>query len=148
PRRARAAAARMTGGPDQPLRLVREARIADLLDPVDPAEHPRLEASGVLVRDGLCLVVFDNLAALGLLDDRLATPGPHRTVTLQGGRGAGYEDLTADSASDRLFVLIESLPDGPPYRACVEEYDGRYRLVASKPLDFPLERPNKGIEGL
>jgi hypothetical protein len=136
----------MTGGNGRPLRPVREARIADLLDPGGPAE--RLEASGVLVRDGLCLVVFDNLAALGLLDDRFATPGPHRMVALRGGRGTDYEDVTADTASDRLFVLIESLPGGPPYRAGIEEYDSRYQLVASKPLDFPLDRPNKGIEGL
>jgi hypothetical protein len=130
------------------LRLVREARIADLLAPDNSDRHPRLEASGVLVRDGLCLVVFDNLPMLGLLDDRFAVPGPHRAVTLTGGRGHDYEDLAADLATGRLFVLVEALPEGPPYRACVEEYDDRYQLVASKPLDFPLQRPNKGIEGL
>lgn len=128
------------------LKLISEARIADLLG---AGEAPgRLEASGVLVRDGLCHVIFDNLPALGLIDERLAVPGVHRLVELTGGRGVDYEDLAYDTVAGRLFVLIESLPDGPPFRACVEEYDARYRLVASKPLDFPLERPNKGIEGL
>ncbi|MGH3672577.1 MAG: hypothetical protein ACRDSH_18405 [Pseudonocardiaceae bacterium] len=128
------------------LELVGEARIADLLGAGEASA--RLEASGVLVRDGLCHVVFDNLSVLGLFDGGLAVPGVHRLVELTGGRGADYEDLAYDTATGRLFVLIESLPDGPPFRACVEEYDARYRLVASKRLDFPLERPNKGIEGL
>lgn len=85
---------------------------------------------------------------LGLFDERLAVSGVHRLIELAGGRGSGYEDLAHDPASGRLFVLIESLPEGPPYRACVEEYDGHYRLVTSKALDFLLEQPNKGIEGL
>lgn len=127
----------------RPLRLVREARVAELL-----GRDARLEASGVLVRDGVCLVVSDNTGTVAVLDDRLARPGPHRALPLRGGRGTGYEDVTADTATDRLFVLIEALPEGPPYRACVEEYDGRYRLVASKPVDVPLDHANKGIEGL
>jgi hypothetical protein len=125
------------------LSLVREARLADLL-----GRPGRREASGVLVRDGLLLVVSDNTSRLTVLDDQLRVPGPHREVELVGGRGRQYEDLTADTATGRLFVLIESLPDGPSYRAYVEEYDAHYRLIASVPLDFPLEHPNKGIEGL
>lgn len=129
------------------LQLVREAPIADLLE-AGNGSRGRLEASGVLARDGTFLVVFDNLPTLGLLDERLTVPGDHRRAELAGGRGTGYEDLATDAASGRLFVLIESLPEGPPYRAWVEEFDDLFRLVATKPLDFPLEQPNKGFEGL
>jgi hypothetical protein len=93
--------------------------------------------SGVLVRDELCHVIFDNLPALGLIDEGLAVPGVHRLVELTGGQAADYEELAFDTATGRLLMLIESLPDGPPFRACVEEYGRQYRLVASKPLDFP-----------
>jgi uncharacterized protein YjiK len=89
---------------------------------------------------------------VAVLDPGLALPGPHREITLRGGRGHGYEDIAADPATRRLFVLVEALPDdrpdGPPYHALVEEYDEGYRLVAAKILDVPLEQANKGIEGL
>src|SRR4051812_11360903 len=58
------------------------------------------------------------------LDPGLALPGPHREIPLRGGRGRGYEDVAADPATRRLFVLVEAvpndLPDGPPYHALVE----------------------------
>ena len=125
------------------LQLVRRARVADLLR-VDE----RREASGVLLRDGLLLVVCDNTGSVAVLDPELALPGPHREIPLRGGRGHGYEDIAADLATGRLFVLVEALPDGPPYHALVEEYDENYRLVAAKILDVPLEQANKGVEGL
>jgi hypothetical protein len=61
---------------------------------------------------------------------RPGAPWPHREIPLRGGRGRGYEDIAADPATRRLFVLVEALPDGPPYHSLVEEYDDRYRLVA------------------
>jgi uncharacterized protein YjiK len=121
--------------------LARRARVADL---VGVAE--RREASGVIVRDGLLLVVSDNTGSVAVLDPGLTSTG--REIPLQGGRGHGYEDIAADPVTGRLFVLVEALPDGPPYHALVEEYDDRYRLVGAKVLDVPLERANKGVEGL
>jgi len=125
------------------LRLVRRARVAELV-----GADERREASGVLVRDGLLFVICDNTGSVALLDPELALPGPHREIPLRGGRGHGYEDIAADPATGRLFVLVETLPDGPPYHALVEEYDDRYQLVAAKILDVPLEKANKGVEGL
>ncbi len=123
------------------LTLVRRARVADLV-----GVKKRREASGVLVRDGLLLVISDNTGSVALLDPGLALPG--REIPLRGGRGHGYEDIAADPATRRLFVLVEALPDGPPYHALVEEYDNRYQLVAAKILDVPLKEENKGVEGL
>jgi hypothetical protein len=125
------------------LTLIRRARVADLV-----GVEERREASGVVVRDGLLLVACDNTDSVAVLDPGLALPGPHREIRLRGGRGRGYEDIAADPATRRLFIVVETLPKGPPYHALVEEYDDHYRLVAAKILDIPLAEANKGIEGL
>lgn len=128
------------------LQLVREAKVADLLVGLG---QPRLEASGVLVKDGSFYVVFDNLPYLALLDDRmLPQDGQRGRVELVGGHGKGYEDIAYDWVARRFYLLIEAQPYGARFMAAVEEYDEQFRMVSSKPLDFPLERPNKGLEGL
>jgi hypothetical protein len=72
------------------------------------------------VRAGLLLVVCDNTGLVSVLDPGLALPGPHREIPLRGGRGRGYEDIAADPATRRLFVLVEAVPNdrpgGPPYQ--------------------------------
>ena len=46
-------------------------------------------------------------------------------------------------------MLIESLPRGRgTYMAEVQEYDANFRYTGRAWLDFPLDRPNKGLEGL
>jgi len=60
------------------LTLVRRARVADLV-----GVHLRREASGVLVRDGLLLVVSDNTGRVAILDPDLALCGPHREIPLR-----------------------------------------------------------------
>lgn len=128
------------------LQLVCEAKLADLLAGVGPT---RLEASGVLVKDGLSHVVFDNLPYLGRFDDRMSPhDGRVELLELVGGYGKGYEDIAYDQVARRFYVLIEAQPYGSQFMATVEEYDEQFRMVASKPLDFPLDRPNKGLEGL
>ena len=126
-----------------PLRLVRRGRVGDLV-----GGEGRREASGVLVRAGELLVVSDNTASVAVLDPGLSLPGPHHEVPLTGGRGHDYEDITADSVTGRLFVLIEALPPGPPFHAEVEEYDTDFGFVTAKRIDVPLDQENKGIEGL
>jgi hypothetical protein len=106
----------------------------------------RREASGVTVRDGLLLVISDNTGKVALLDPSLTAPG--HEVRLDGGWGSGYEDLAADPAGGRLFVVVEELPDGPPYYALIEEYDDQFQLIAAKKVDTPFRWENKGIEGL
>jgi hypothetical protein len=88
----------------------------------------RREASGQLVRDDLLLVVCDNAGMVYIPDPGPALPGPTgRSHYAVDGCAA---TRTADPATRRLFVLVEALPDGPPYHSLVEEYDDRYRLVA------------------
>ena len=45
-------------------------------------------------------------------------------------------------------MVVEELPDGPPYYALVEEYDDQFQLIAAKKVDTPFRWENKGIEGL
>ena len=123
------------------LALDRIARVADLVGTAEPRE-----ASGVIVRGGRLLVVSDNTGKIAILDPGLARPG--HEVRLRGGRGRDYEDLAADPAGGRLFVVVEEVRDGRDFHALVEEYDDDYQLVAAKELDTPFSAENKGIEGL
>ncbi|PZS21654.1 MAG: hypothetical protein DLM60_05990 [Pseudonocardiales bacterium] len=113
----------------------------------------------MLVKDGLCYVVFDNLRYLALFDEQLLDKqlldertamqdGQHALVELIGGHGKDYEDIAYDRVARRFYVLIEAQPYGAQFMATVEEYDEQFRMVSSMPLDFPLVRPNKGLEGL
>ncbi len=131
----------------QQLELVREAKIFDLLgDRLDP----RLEASGVLAKDGLCYVIFDNLPHIACITPVLsAAPGMNSLIEQQQGHRDGFEDIAYDRESGRFYILIESLPRGRHhYMAKVQEYDADFRYLCGAWLDFPLDRPNKGLEGL
>ena len=131
----------------QQLELVNEAKIfgifADRLD-------PKLEASGVLVKDGLFYVIFDNLPHIALIDPELsAAAAANDVIEQKKGHDSGFEDIAYDAQQGRFYVLIESLPrDGGTYMAKVQEYDAGFGYLGQAWLDFPLDRPNKGLEGL
>jgi hypothetical protein len=131
----------------QQLELVREAKIFGLLD---GSLDPRLEASGVLAKDGLFYVIFDNLPHIACIGPELARAASDNHMIMQErGHREGFEDITYDPWSGRFYVLIESLRSGRgAYMAAVQEYDARFRYIGSAWLDFPLDRPNKGLEGL
>jgi len=129
------------------LELVREAKIFDVLaDRLDT----RLEASGVLAMDGLFYVIFDNLPHIARIGPELSPAAAANAVIRQKkGHGSGFEDIAHDPWHGRFYVLIESLPRGHgTYMAKVQEYDADFRYLGQAWLDFPLDRPNKGLEGL
>ena len=131
----------------QQLELLKEAKIFEVLgDRLDP----RLEASGVLAKDGLFYVIFDNMPHIACLGGALsASPGMNRIIEQEHGHRRGFEDIAYDRGSDRFHVLIESLPRGTRhFMAKVQEYDAGFRYLSAAWLDFPLDRPNKGLEGL
>ena len=129
----------------QQLELVREAKILDLLP---GSLDPRLEASGVLAKDGLFYVIFDNLPHIACISPELSRAGNHMIMQEKGHR-VGFEDIAYDARSGRFYVLIESLPcGGGTFMAAVQEYDENFRYTRRAWLDFPLDRPNKGLEGL
>jgi hypothetical protein len=129
------------------LELVDEAKLHEILG---PSTGSRLEASGVVERDGHLYVVFDNSSEIASVHaELLLGSGLNRVISEGAGRRVGYEDLAHDRSSDRFFALIEALPRrGAGFMAQVDEYDDQLRYIKSAWLDFPLDRPNKGLEGL
>ena len=131
----------------QQLELVSEAKIFDILP---GSLNPRLEASGVLVKDETFYVIFDNLPHIACIGPELSRAGRDNHMIMQGeGHRRGFEDIAHDSRTGRFYVLIESLPRGRGmFMAAVQEYDANFRYTGRAWLDFPLDRPNKGLEGL
>ena len=136
-----------TQAPMQQLELVKEAKIFDILG---GRLDPRLEASGVLARDGLFYIIFDNLPHIACIGADLSPAAAANHVIVQDrGHPRGFEDIAWDSSSGRFYVLIESLPRGrAKFMAAVQEYDINFGYLNTAWLDFPLDRPNKGLEGL
>jgi hypothetical protein len=135
-----------TRAPMRQLELVKEAKIADIVEGVDA----RLEASGVLAGDGVFYVIFDNLADIACIGAGLSPAAPaNRVIRQDKGHRYGFEDIADDSSSGRFYVLIESLPrGGGTYMAKVQEYNADFGYLGSAWLDFPLDQANKGLEGL
>ncbi len=129
------------------LELVREAKIRDILE---GSLDPRLEASGVLAKDGLFYVIFDNMPHIACISPELSLAArDNRMIMQESGHRSGFEDIAYDSRTGHFYVLIESLRRGrAKFMAAVQEYDADFRYVGSSWLDFPLDRPNKGLEGL
>src|SRR5256885_6897890 len=110
----------------QQLELVREAKILDLLP---GSLDPRLEASGVLAKDGMFYVIFDNLPHIACISPELSRAGNHMIMQEKGHR-LGFEDIAYDARSGRFYVLIESLPcGGGTFMAAVQEYDENFRYT-------------------
>ena len=131
----------------QQLELVSEAKVSDILP---GSLDPRLEASGVLATGETFYVVFDNLPHIACIGPELspAARGNHMIVQERGLR-SGFEEIAYDPHAGRFYVLIESLPRGRgTFMAAVQEYDENFRFTGAAWLDFPLDRPNKGLEGL
>jgi len=143
----------------QPLELVREAKIFDILPGLRDLEpearggqDQELEASGVLAKDGLFYVIFDNLPHIAVIDPQLSPAAAANHVIEQNdGAHKDFEDIAYDSQRQhpRFYVLIESdLRDDGTLMAKVQEYDAGFRLLGPAWLDFPLATENKGLEGL
>ncbi len=137
----------VTRTPVSQLELVTEAKVFEILEGV---LSPRLEASGVLAKDGMFYVIFDNLPHIARIDPAISAAAEGNSIIWQDqGHRSGFEDITYDPWNGRFYVLIESLPRGRHrYMAKVQEYDADFGYTGSAWLNFPLDRPNKGIEGL
>jgi hypothetical protein len=126
--------------------LVREAKLASLLP---DAAGRRLEASGVLAGEGCFYVIFDNAPDIGRVGTGLVAGAAGNGLIRQDrGRRSGFEDIAHDVAAGRFYVLVEARPRGRGFMAEVQEYDPDFVLKGRAWLDFPLEGPNKGLEGL
>jgi len=132
---------------DRVLRLVRERKLKELL-PAARNSHV-LEASGVVVKDGKYLVVFDNIRRIAQLNGTLAPDSPDNEWVGRLRNGEGYEDIAYSREQRRLYGLIEAEKhlDGT-YKAIIEEYDSNYRYKGRSRVDVPFEKRNRGFEGL
>ena len=128
----------------QQLELVREVRICDLMGCSPRAE--RWEASGVLVKDGCCFVVFDDRTQIGRFAQDLQPNDANGLCGLSHG-DRGYEGITYNSAKQRFYLLVEARKHArKTYQACIVEYDDEFRFVKERPVDFTFASDNKGFE--
>jgi hypothetical protein len=130
-----------------PLRLVKESKIYALLP--GGSLNDRLEASGVCLKDGYFIVVFDNSPHIARLGMDLDPHNPANALLRQRGQSAGFEDVTYHATEHRFIIIIEAqLYSEGIYKPRIEEYDDDFRYLDAAWMDFPLARDNKGIEGL
>jgi hypothetical protein len=128
------------------LTLVHEQKICDLMTCAKPAK--RWEASGVLVKDGYCFVVFDDRTEIGRFSADLQ---PSETNGLCGAAhaGTGYEGITYNAAKQRFYLLVEARKHARGcYQAVIVECDDEFRYLKERPLDFTFESGNKGFEAV
>src|SRR5689334_10436577 len=88
------------GQPSAPhLELLEEAKICDLLP---DAGDLRLEASGVVAKDGFFYVVFDDSTHIGCIRDGFSRVSEENHLIRQNqGCGVGYEDIAYDPYTRR-----------------------------------------------
>jgi len=128
------------------LELCREAKVWELLGE-DATE--RFEASGVVAVDEKLYVIFDNRSEIGCFGGTLLPEDEqNHLIGQEYDRDTGYEDIAHEPSTGRFFILIESLPHKDGFLAMVREYDSSFAYIASAWLEFPLDGPNKGLEGL
>lgn len=128
------------------LELVCERKIRDLLPHSKPTE--RWEASGVLVRDGHCFVVFDDRVKIARLADDLRPNDSNRLVGMSHVE-CGYEGIAYNATKERYYLLVEARKHGNGcYKSSIVEYDGKFKYLKDRPLDFPFESNNKGFEAV
>jgi hypothetical protein len=128
------------------LELVREAKIRDLLG---GSADRRLEASGVVAVDGQCYVIFDNLPDVAVMTAALRADPAANLLRRHALGAVGHEDIAYDPQEHRFYLLIEAAPyRSGAFMARVGVYDQTFRHLSSSWLEFPVEHPNKGLEGL
>jgi len=128
------------------LKLVRECKISELMSCDKPTK--RWEASGVLVKDGHYLVVFDDRTEIARITDDLQ---PNQSNGLLGmAHGVrGYEGITYNAAKQRYYLLVESRKHTKGcYKASIVEYDDEFNYRKERPVDFTFKSNNKGFEAV
>jgi hypothetical protein len=127
--------------------LVAERKLSDLIEP--PKGSGVLEASGVVAKNGYYYVVFDNVRRLARIHSGLQPGSADHSWFGRARDAEGYEDIAFSRHSRRFYLLIEAQkhPDGG-YKALVDECNENARFRRRCWVDFPLEKRNRGFEGL
>jgi hypothetical protein len=128
------------------LELFREVRIGELLK---GAGDKRYEASGVCLKDDYLHIIFDDDPHLLRLKLDWHHAGEEPVLLNLKDTGAGYEDITYQSSTNRWYCLIEAAKTkSGTYMPCVDEFDESFTFIKRYWLNFPLNASNKGFEGL
>ena len=128
------------------LNLVRESKICDLMTCDPPTE--RWEASGVMVKDGYCFVVFDDRTEIGRFSGDLQPNDANGLFGLSHG-DFGYEGIADNAAKQRFYLLVEARKHARGcYQAMIVEYDDEFHFLKERPLDFTFKSSNKGFEAV
>src|SRR4051812_15199423 len=119
------------------LTLVREAKICDLMTCAKPIK--RWEASGVLVKDGYCFVVFDDRTEVGRFTTDLQRCDTNGLCGVAHA-DSGYEGIAYNAAKERFYLLVEGRKHAQgSYQAVIVEYDNELHYLKERPLDFTFE---------
>ena len=128
------------------LQLVSERKISELLSCDDP--QARWEASGLLVKDDSCFVVFDDRTEVARISADLL-PNPSNGLFGAARKVRGYEGITFNPFKQRFYLLVEARRSAKDcYCAVLVEYDAGFSHIKSRPLDFPFQSDNKGFEAV
>jgi hypothetical protein len=128
------------------LKLVCERKICDLIPCKEPKK--RWEASGVLARDGIYFVVFDDRTEIAQLARELE-PSNSNGLFGMAHSFCGYEGITYNAAKRRYYLLVEARKHSSGcYKALIVEYDDQFKYLKDRPIDFLFESSNKGFEAV
>lgn len=131
------------------LELIKESKIYKLLASCN--RDSRLEASGVLSRDGYCYVIFDNLPDIAQINNNLDVSTSNHLILQQDYQGQDYEDISFDYDLQRFLVVQETHfnDESGTYSPRIDEYDCQFKFIETHPVDFIFKgHVKKGIEGL
>lgn len=128
------------------LKLVCERKIGDLLPSAERIK--RWEASGVLVKDGHFVVVFDDRTEIARLSDDLQ-PNSKNGLFGVAVEFCGFEGISYNAANKRFYLLVEARKQAKGrYKATIVEYDDEFGYLKARPVDFEFESGNKGFEAV
>ena len=108
-----------------------------------------LEASGICTADDAYYVIFDNRPDIARITKGTGLMGPGNHWLHDMGADVGHEDICYDERSGHFYVLIEAMKDKDgKWASVVDEYDGDFKRIERRFVDFKLESENKGFEGI
>jgi hypothetical protein len=133
--------------PRPEMTLLKECKLAKLIAP--PKGSKVLEASGVIAKDGMFYVIFDNIRRVARIDPSLSPESKGHGWLGRRHAGEGYEDIAYSPHLKRFFLLIEAEKhvDGT-YKALIDECDESGEFKGRRWVDFSFETRNTGLEGL
>ena len=128
------------------LKLVRERKICDLVSCDKPGK--RWEASGILVKDGNYIVVFDDRTEIARISEDLQANNTNGLFGMAHGM-YGFEGITYNAAKQRYYLLVESRKHSNGcYKALIVEYDDKFKYLKDRPVEFLFRSSNKGFEAV